>query len=91
MSILCGKCRRKLSRIRQQGTSASAEADENMVIEESVDKDDIGKNVKDEFVSLKAFQAGKTHAKCIICKTEVKNGLCRIIPTEARFDLLIKF
>ena len=91
MSVLCGKCRRKLSRIRQQGTSASAEADENMVIEESDDEDDKGKNVKDEFVSLKAFQAGKTHAKCIICKTEVKNGLCRIIPTEARFDLLIKF
>ena len=91
MSVLCGKCRRKLSNIKQQGTSARAEADESMVLEENDEKDDIDTTFKDECVSLKAIQAGKTHAKCIICLTEVKTGLCRVIPTKARFDLLIKF
>ena len=82
MSVLCGKCRRKLSKIKQQGTSAGAEADENMVFGDNDENDDIGKTFKDECVSLKAIEAGKTHAKCIVCKTEVKTWLCRVIPTS---------
>ena len=42
-------------------------------------------------VSLKAERAGKTHAKCVICKTKIEKGGSRVIPIEARFDLLVRF
>ena len=85
-SVLCGKCRRTLLKLKQQGISATAEADENMVVEENGREDG-----KTERVSLTAVQAVKTHARCVICKADVKAGLSKVIPTEARFELLIKF
>ena len=81
----------KIVKLKQQGTSAVAEGDQNIVIEKDDREDGMNNIMTNEQVYLAAFQAGKTHAKCIICKTEVKTGLCRVIPTEARFDLLIKF
>ena len=42
-------------------------------------------------VSLKAERAGKTHAKCVICKAKIEKGGSRVIPIEARFDLLVRF
>ena len=90
-SLLCGKCRTKLLKVKQQGTSAISEADGNILIERSDRDIDMENNLKTECVSLTALQAGKIHAKCIICKERIKTGLSKVIPTEARFDLLIKF
>ena len=86
-SFLCGKCRVKLSKLKQQGTPATTDADENMSIEQNDGEDD----TTNDCVTLSASQAPKTHAYCIICKADVKAGLFKVIPTEARFDLLIRF
>ena len=42
-------------------------------------------------VPLRAQSASKTRSQCINCKATVRKHICTTIPTEARFDLLIRF
>ena len=42
-------------------------------------------------VPLRDQSASKTRSKRIICTATVRKHICTTIPTEARFDLLIRF
>lgn len=81
--ILCSKCIRKLNRLKVTNAQncGAAEMDSTSSDAESSTKS----------VPLRASSVATTHARCIVCKRTVLGGICTKIPTEARFDLLIRF
>ena len=81
LSILCSKCANKLKRQKlKDGNNPSVEPMAT-----------INQPASQSNVSLRALTTSKTHAECLICKAKVRKGLCTTIPTEARFDILIRF
>ena len=89
-SFLCSKCRMKLDRIKHEDVSAvSTVVDENEMLAD--DDENFHPNSEAACVALNAERAGKTHSKCVICRAKVEKGGSRVIPIEARFDLLVRF
>ena len=84
-SILCSKCVNKLNTCRQKLMAGKNPSFEPIVKMNMNSQSELQGNV-----SLRAVTASKTHSQCIICKEKVMKGTCTKLPTEARFEMLIR-
>ena len=91
-SFLCAKCRMKLDRIKLADASAlSSEVDIEMMSDDNENCHPDSDTALKTGVTLNVERAGKTHAQCVICRAKIEKGGSRVIPIEARFDLLVRF
>ena len=69
----------------------STEVDIGMLTDEDENSHPESEPALNSGVTLNVEKVGKTHAKCVKCKTKLEKGGSRVIPIEARFDLLVRF